>query len=78
MGTVNMADNIEVKTDAIIQIPREEWELHRQRVESLIMIMAGVLEGASRHPLLGSMVPPEMIAHLHSLRPEDPNGDSSR
>lgn len=54
-----------VTETATIVIPLDEWNAHKEKVESLVNLLTGVMQGLSGNPMLMAMLPPNV---LNSMR----------
>jgi hypothetical protein len=52
--------------EVTITVPKVEWDAHVKRVESLVDLITGVMNGLSSNPLLMSMVPPDTLNQMRA------------
>lgn len=50
--------------NATITIPVAEWNAHRDRVESLVNLINGIINGLANNPMFMAMVPPDVLEHM--------------
>lgn len=49
---------------SIVVIPKEEWDAHKARVEAMVNLINGVINGLAANPLFMSMVPPDVLSQM--------------
>lgn len=52
------------KDEAVVIIPLAEWNAHRDRVESLINLINGIINGLANNPMFMAMVPPDVLEQM--------------
>lgn len=48
----------------VIVVSREEWEAHRQRVETLVSLLGSMVNALSQNPMFMAMIPPDVLAEM--------------
>lgn len=50
-----------VSNGVAIIIPKEEWEAHKARVEALVNLVNGVINGMASNPMMQAVIPPDVL-----------------
>ncbi len=50
--------------EATITIPLDEWKAYQARVEVMINLINGVINGLASNPLFMSMIPPDILSQM--------------
>lgn len=59
---IDVKQFVDGNKDAVVFVlSAEEWEAHRQRVESLVTLVNRVVNGMAENPLFLAMLPPDVL-----------------